>query len=36
MNHFKCLYDAFRLCATYHGRKGASATTARTDSDNSI
>ena len=36
MNHFKHLDDVFRLRATYHGHKGASATTPRTVSDNSI
>ena len=36
MNHFKYLYDDFRLCATYHGHKRSSATTTRTVSDNSI
>ena len=36
MNHFKHLYDVFRLRATYHGHKGTSATMSRTVSDNSI
>ena len=36
MNHFKHLYDVFRLRATYHGYKGTSATMSRTVSNNSI
>lgn len=36
MNHFKHLYDVFRLRATYHGHKCTFATTSHTVSDNSI